>query len=379
MSLRIRQAGNGATVAGKLGVCSPFLYLMKPLHRLNTKEKIDITPRSICSFLSLHVIGQEQAKRTLAIAAYNHLKRSALPKAQKGLFRKSNILLMGPTGSGKTHLAHQLAAFLQVPFFITDATEYTQAGYHGKDVETIFGELLFRAHHSVEETEKGIVFLDEVDKLARRGQMGSVNLAGRDIGGEGVQQSLLKVLEGKQIRVPLFQSGSSWQKQDSVQIDTTDILFVAAGTFSDLKAAQPSTKIGFAGVPEKGSFSSRPISQDLIDFGMMAEFVGRFPIVAQLDRLTERQLVDVLTIPSDALVKEYTQWLELDGVQLVFSEGALKQIAAFAYHQDTGARSLRSIMEHVCHDLMFEGPEQAGTSVVIDERYVLERLASKTG
>jgi len=248
-----------------------------------------LTPRQLFDRLGRYVIGQERAKRAVAVAAYNHLKRCSLRRrGQHTRMRKSNILLVGPTGSGKTHLARTLATVLSVPFTVADATEYTEAGYYGKDVEMMIGDLLLKADQSVEEAQRGIVFLDEIDKIARRSQGAHTGAGSRDIGGEGVQQALLKLLEGREVYVP--SSGPQhWARQDFTLVDTTDILFVCAGTFSDLFAYRGQRAVGF--------HASRSVARDRIslrelrDYGMLSELLGRLPIVTELEELQPTELV----------------------------------------------------------------------------------------
>jgi ATP-dependent Clp protease ATP-binding subunit ClpX len=332
------------------------------------------TPREIYEHLDRYVIGQDRAKRTVAIAAYNHLKRCQQPTPDgKRLLRKSNVLMMGPTGSGKTHIARTLAEMLEVPFTVTDATEYTEAGYHGKDVEVMVGELLYRADQNVERAQRGIVFIDEIDKIARRSP-GARTGTGRDIGGEGVQQSLLKILEGRELFVPLNVT-QHWNKHDFVVVDTQDILFLAAGTFSDLSPYEEARGMGFGAGPENGGRRRRPVTEkDLLDYGLLAEFLGRLPVRVELDPLDEAQLFQVLVEPPDAAVREYKALLRLDGIELDFTEGALRTVARFAFERATGARALRGFIEELCHEIMFEAPERRGETIVIDETAAREHL-----
>lgn len=340
---------------------------------LVAKERVSLTPREIFSYLDAYVIGQERAKRAVAIAAYNHMKRCAQPKARR-LIKKSNLLLVGPTGCGKTHIARNLADCMKVPFIVADATEYTEAGYYGKDVEVMVAELLFKSGHSIEETQRGIVFIDEIDKIARRSQ-GARNGAGsRDIGGEGVQQSLLKLLEGREIFVPLNVT-QHWNKHDFVQVDTSDILFIAAGTFSDLAMYGDGEKtIGMLGGDDKPKPRKRIGAKELSDYGMLPELLGRLPVIVQLDPLDEAQLVDVLSGPPDSLVREYQALLAADDIKLEIGEDAMREIVRFAMARRVGARGLRGIVEEVCQDLMFEAPERRGETLAIDAAYVRERL-----
>jgi ATP-dependent Clp protease ATP-binding subunit ClpX len=337
-----------------------------------------LTPRQIFAYLDRYVVGQERAKRTVAIAAYNHLKRCAQPTpAGKRLIKKSNLLLLGPTGSGKTHIARTLAHCLEVPFTVADATEYTEAGYYGKDVEVMVGELLHHADQDVERAQRGIVFIDEIDKIARRSQGARTGAGARDIGGEGVQQSLLKMLEGREIFAPLNVT-QHWNKHDFVVLDTQDILFIAAGTFSDLRLSDGGKPVGFgasnvgAGAATQGR---RVTEKDLLDYGFLAEFLGRLPVRVELDPLSEEDLFLVMTAPPDAVVREYQALLKLDGVDLELTEGAMRLIARHCIHRRTGARSLRTLVEGICHDLMFEAPERKGETITLDADFVAERLA----
>ncbi|MGA9522004.1 MAG: ATP-dependent Clp protease ATP-binding subunit ClpX [Myxococcaceae bacterium] len=332
-----------------------------------------LTPREIYERLDRYVIGQEAAKRAVAIAAYNHLKRvEARRFGRASLVKKANILLIGPTGSGKTHIARNLAEILGVPFAVVDATEYTEAGYYGKDVETMVSELLYKANHVVDEAQRGIIFIDEVDKIARRSQVMRNGAGSRDIGGEGVQQALLKLLEGREVQVPLSIS-QGWNRSDVVHVDTTDILFVCAGTFSDLQEhGGDSRPIGFNAAAAE---ANRVITvKQLLEFGMLAEFLGRVPIVVQLRRLSEPDLVRVLSEPPDAIVREYRELLQLDDIELKFTRPALREIARYANARGLGARGLRAIVEHVMSDVMFEAPERKAKTVSIDDELVRRRL-----
>jgi ATP-dependent Clp protease ATP-binding subunit ClpX len=347
---------------------------MKTNPRVAERQQI-LTPRQIFDHLDRYVIGQERAKRTVAIAAYNHLKRCAQKgPAGKRLIKKSNLLLLGPTGSGKTHIARTLAQCLEVPFVVADATEYTEAGYYGKDVEVMIGELLHQADQDVDLARRGIVFIDEVDKIARRSQGARTGAGARDIGGEGVQQALLKLLEGREIFAPLNVT-QHWNKHDFVVVDTQDILFIGAGTFSDLRLTEAPKPVGFGSAGEGARASGRRVTEkELLDYGFLAEFLGRLPVRVELDPLSEEDLYLVMTGPPDSVVREYQALLKMDGVDLRFSDDALRAIAGFCIRRRTGARSLRTMVEEICHDVMFDAPERRGETVTIDAAFALERL-----
>jgi ATP-dependent Clp protease ATP-binding subunit ClpX len=343
------------------------------------KEKRDIyrflhvTPRRIFEQLDQYVVGQKQAKEVLAIAAYNHLKRIEYLKfGGEVAIRKSNILMIGPSGSGKTYLARTLARILDVPFAYNDATAFTEAGYYGEDVELAIGRLLYATNQNVNAAENGIVFIDEIDKIARRAGGGRTGNGARDIGGEGVQQSLLKILEGETLFVPL-NGAQHWSKHDFVEIDIANILFICAGSFSDAGETPDTKSIGFFG--EEAGPARELSTEDLVKYGFLPELLGRLPVRAQLDELTADELVTILTQPREAMLPEYQRLCALDQIQLDFSQDALYEIANAALKQRLGARALRAILEKVLHPVLFVGPERAGERIVIESEHVRRHLS----
>jgi len=325
---------------------------------------LHVTPRRIFEQLDQFVIGQRRAKEVLAIAAYNHLKRIEYLKfGGDTTIRKSNIVMIGPSGSGKTYLARTLARILDVPFAYNDATSFTEAGYYGEDVEVAIGRLLYATNQNVNAAENGIVFIDEIDKIARRSGGARTGAGARDIGGEGVQQSLLKILEGEKLFVPLNVT-AHWNKYDYVEVDISNILFICAGSFSDLDDSGDAKPIGFNSEDEN---HSREISaEDLVRYGFLPELLGRLPVRVQLDALSADELATILISPREAMIPEYQRLCALDQIQLDFTHDALLEIAGVALKQRLGARALRAIVEKVLHPVLFAGPERAGERVLIE-------------
>ena len=365
-------------------ICDECIDLCSDIIQDEFEENVELDtstlpkPAEIRAYLDQYVIGQDRAKKALSVAVYNHYKRVKANVADDDIeLQKSNILLLGPTGSGKTLLAQTLAKFLNVPFAIADATTLTEAGYVGEDVENILLKLIQNADYDIEKAEKGIIYIDEIDKVARKSENPSIT---RDVSGEGVQQALLKILEGTVASVPP-QGGRKHPHQEFIQINTSNILFICGGAFDGIdKIIEKRTRkssMGFgADVQSKetkdiGSLLKDILPGDLLKFGLIPEFVGRLPMVVSLESLDQNALMNILKEPKNALVKQYAKLFEIDNVELEFTEDALKAIADEAIERKTGARGLRAIVEDTMVDIMFDVPsDESITKVIITEETI---------
>lgn len=330
-------------------------------------------PEKIVAFLDKYIIGQEEAKKVMAVALYNHYKRIENPIYNNVELEKSNILLLGPTGSGKTLLAKSLARIMNVPFAIADATALTEAGYVGEDVESILSRLLAAANYDIELAQRGIVYIDEIDKIARKSESATM---GRDVSGEGVQQGLLKMLEGAEVYVPVKGSRKN-STTETVLFNTTHVLFVCGGAFVGLvpdKHTKKSNKVGFNKSAVKSDEKPFKVDQKaLIQYGMIPEFIGRIPVIAQLRELDKAQMMQILREPDNALIKQFQALFEMDGIALEFEEGALEAIAQRAIDKGVGARGLRGIIEEIMLPLQYTAPSKEGLErVIITEAFVKE-------